>query len=41
MKEHEAALVQGTLAKSVRTTGDTPTNVSEFKANEFQITVGF
>ncbi|MEK7620035.1 MAG: isoleucine--tRNA ligase [Patescibacteria group bacterium] len=41
VKEHEAALVQGTLAKSVRTTGDTPTNVSEFKANEFQITVGF
>ncbi|MBI4256514.1 isoleucine--tRNA ligase [Candidatus Uhrbacteria bacterium] len=41
VQEHEAALLQGTLAKSVRTSGDMPTNSSEFKANEFQITVGF
>jgi isoleucyl-tRNA synthetase len=41
VKEHEATLVQGTLAKSVRTSGDVPQSVSEFKANEFQITVGF
>ncbi len=41
VKEHEPTLVQGTLAKSVRTSGEVPSNVSEFKANEFQITLGF
>ncbi|MBI4435071.1 isoleucine--tRNA ligase [Candidatus Uhrbacteria bacterium] len=41
VKEHEAVLLQGTLAKSVRTSGDQPVNSSEFKANEFQIAVGF
>ncbi|HLD21025.1 MAG TPA: isoleucine--tRNA ligase [Patescibacteria group bacterium] len=41
VKEHEAALLQGTLAKSVRTSGDIPTTSNEFKTNEFQIMVGF
>lgn len=41
VKEHEATLLQGTLAESVRTQGDVPANLSEFKANEFQITIGF
>jgi hypothetical protein len=41
VKEHESALVQGTLAKSIRTSGQAPAKMSEFKANEFQITVGF
>ncbi|MBI4591886.1 isoleucine--tRNA ligase [Candidatus Uhrbacteria bacterium] len=41
VKEHEGALLQGTLAKSVRTSGDTPANTSEFKANEFPIIIGF
>ena len=41
LKEHESTLLQGTLAKSVQTLGGTPNNVSEFKANEFQITIGF
>lgn len=41
VKEHEATLLQGTLAESVRTQGEVPANLSEFKANEFQITIGF
>ena len=41
VKEHEPTLVQGTLAKWVRTSGEVPSNVKELKANEFQITLGF
>ncbi|TAL51236.1 isoleucine--tRNA ligase [Patescibacteria group bacterium] len=41
VNEHEAALLQGTLAKTIRTQGEVPANSSEFKANEFQITIGF
>ncbi|MCR4314339.1 MAG: class I tRNA ligase family protein, partial [Candidatus Uhrbacteria bacterium] len=41
VKEHEAALLQGTLAKSVRTQGDQPSNSTTFKANEYEITIGF
>lgn len=41
VSEHKDVLTQGTLASSVRTEGDTPTNTSEFKANEYAITIGF
>lgn len=41
VKEHETSLLQGTLAKSLRTKGEIPSHVSEFKVNEFQIIIGF
>ena len=39
--EHKQTLISGTLAASLRTSGDVPVKVSEFKANEFSITIGF
>ena len=41
MQEHRETLVTGTLASSLRTTGDRPANAETFRANEFEITVGF
>ncbi|NBS41191.1 isoleucine--tRNA ligase [bacterium] len=39
--EHGDALVSGVLATALRTTGDAPENAETFRANEFEITVGF
>lgn len=41
VREHEAVLLQGTLAVSLRTDGDVPATQNVFKANELEITVGF
>lgn len=41
VREHETALLQGTLAVSLRTDGDVPATQNVFKANELEITVGF
>lgn len=41
LDEHKDVLLQGTLATSLRSEGDTPEQVMTFKANEFEITVGF
>ncbi|MDG1949621.1 MAG: isoleucine--tRNA ligase, partial [bacterium] len=39
--EHRATLVQNTLATNVRTDGNVPETLDTFRANEFEITVGF
>jgi isoleucyl-tRNA synthetase len=39
--EHTDAIASGTLATGVRTAGDRPKNAETFRANEFEITVGF
>jgi hypothetical protein len=39
--EHAASIVAGTLAAGLRTAGDRPKNAETFRANEFEITVGF
>jgi isoleucyl-tRNA synthetase len=41
VKEHEVTLLQGTLANSVRTQGEQPSNSTTFEINDFQITIGF
>ncbi len=41
LQEHSVVLLTGTLASSLRTTGDRPSNAETFRANEFEITVGF
>ncbi|NQV90325.1 isoleucine--tRNA ligase [Candidatus Uhrbacteria bacterium] len=41
VQEHESALLQGTLSATVRTQGDVPSSIMEFKANEYTITIGF
>lgn len=41
LEEHRDALVTGVLATSLRTTGDRPANAETFRANEFEMTVGF
>lgn len=41
LEEHGDALVSGVLATALRTTGDAPENAETFRANEFEITVGF
>lgn len=41
LKEHEAAILQGTLATSLRASGEAPTRSTSFTVNEFQITIGF
>jgi len=39
--EHQGALLQGTLAGSIRIDGDPPVHSIEFKASELKITIGF
>ena len=41
LEEHRDALVTGVLGTSLRTTGDRPANAETFRANEFEMTVGF
>lgn len=41
VKEHETALLQGTLAKSLRTQGSAPANATTFQVNAVSIVVGF
>jgi hypothetical protein len=41
VEEHRETLVQNTLATGVRTEGDVPEMSDTFRANEFEITVGF
>jgi isoleucyl-tRNA synthetase len=41
VEEHRETLVQNTLATGVRTEGDVPEMRDTFRANEFEITVGF
>jgi len=39
--EHGDELVAGVLGTALRTTGDAPDNAETFRANEFEMTVGF
>lgn len=41
LEEHGDALVSGVLGTALRTTGDAPDNAETFRANEFEMTVGF
>jgi isoleucyl-tRNA synthetase len=41
VQAHEPALLQGTLATSLRTSGDQPANSMTFKANAHEIIIGF
>jgi hypothetical protein len=41
LKEYEETLVEGTLAKALRTTGAAPANATSFRVNEQDVTVGF
>ncbi len=41
LEEHRDALVTGVLGTSLRTTGDRPANAETFRANEFEMAVGF
>jgi isoleucyl-tRNA synthetase len=41
LEEHGHALVAGVLGASLRTTGDAPENAETFRANEFEMTIGF
>ncbi|OGL97642.1 hypothetical protein A2304_04195 [Candidatus Uhrbacteria bacterium RIFOXYB2_FULL_57_15] len=41
LEEHRDALVAGVLGTGLCTTGDAPDNAETFRANEFEMTVGF
>ncbi len=41
LEEHKEALLHGTLSSSLRTDGEAPENKDEFRANEFDMVIGF